>query len=171
MPAKRYPSKRNPRHHASVEPPIELPPAPAKPLPVIKVVGISGSGKSTLVRALRATGYDARSVSQEHSNVPTLWQQFDHPAYLIFLNVSLEVQAARRPDVTWSAAAHEEELRRLSHAREHADLRIDTDELSPHDVYQLALTFLTRQRVQHAPHPLEPLPPTGSATRPTPPAA
>jgi RNase adaptor protein for sRNA GlmZ degradation len=146
---------------------FELPPPPAKPLPVIKVVGISGSGKSTLVRALRAAGYDARPVSQEHSNVPTLWQQFDRPAYLIFLNASVDNQNTRRQDVTWSSDAHQEEARRLAHAREHADLRIDTGDLTPQGVYNVAKSFLTRKRVRHANAPLPPLPPTGSALRPS----
>ncbi len=142
-----------------------LPRSPAKPLPIIKVVGISGGGKSTLVRGLRAAGYDARAVSQEHSNVPNLWQRFDRPDYLVFLYASLENQAARRQDVTWSAAAHEEEMQRLQHAREHADLRIDTGELAPDAVLQLVLSFLTKQRVRHADHPLPPLPDTGSANK------
>ena len=158
----------SPKRRAATVPPtaVEPPPAPVKPLPVIKVVGISGSGKSTLVRALRADGYDARPVSQEHSNVPTLWQQFDPPTYLIFLNASLEDQQARRQDVSWSAAAHEEEMRRLAHAREHADLRINTGELSPEGVYRVVRSFLTRRRVRHAATPLPPLPATGSAIRP-----
>jgi hypothetical protein len=147
--------------------PIELPRL-TKPLPIIKVVGISGSGKSTLVRALRAKGYDARAVSQEHSNVPTLWQQFDRPTYLIYLNTSLESQEARRQDVTWSAAAHQEEFRRLTHAREHADLRIDTGDLTPSGVYNVALSYLVRRRVRHADHPLEALPATGSSAKPAP---
>jgi RNase adaptor protein for sRNA GlmZ degradation len=136
---------------------------------VIKVVGISGSGKSTLVRALRAAGYDARPVSQEHSNVPTLWQQFDRPTYLIYLNASLEDQQARRQDVTWSAAAHQEEAQRLAHAREHADLRIDTGDLSPSGVYAVTRSYLIRRRVRHANHPLEALPATGSFIKAKPP--
>jgi RNase adaptor protein for sRNA GlmZ degradation len=133
------------------------------------VVGISGSGKSTLVRALRAAGYDARPVSQEHSKVPSLWQQFDRPLYLIYLHANVEDQQARRPDVTWSVAAHQEEVLRLSHAREHADLRIDTSALAAEGVYRVASTFLARQRVRRANHPLEALPATGSAARPSPP--
>jgi hypothetical protein len=144
---------------------VDPPPRPAKPLPIIKVVGISGSGKSTLVRALRASGYDARPVSQEHSNIPNLWQQFDHVAYLIYLSASLEDQQARRQDVTWSAAAHQEEEDRLAHAREHADLRIDTGGLTPNGVLQLTLAYLNRRRVRHAGHPLEALPATGSAAK------
>jgi hypothetical protein len=142
-------------------------PAP-KNLPVIKVVGISGSGKSTLVRALRAAGYDARPVSQEHSNVPNLWQQFDRPLYLIYLHASLEDQRTRRPDVTWSVAAHQEEVLRLTHAREHADLRIDTGELTSDGVYRVASTYLARRHVRRANHPLEALPATGAAAKSSP---
>jgi predicted ATPase len=146
------------------------PPQPAKPLPVIKVVGISGGGKSTLVQGLRAAGYDARPVSQEHSNVPNLWQQFDRPAYLIYLFASLENQEARRQDVSWSPAAHQEEMRRLAHAREHADLRIDTGQLTAEAVLNVAKSFLVQQRVRHADHALPALPATGSAFKTPPPA-
>lgn len=149
---------------------FDLPPPPAKPLPIIKVVGISGGGKSTLVRQLRVAGYDARPVSQEHSHVPDLWQQFGTTDYLIYLNATLEDQQTRRPDVTWSAAAHQEEVRRLAHAREHADLRIDTSGLTPEGVYKVARTYLTRRRVRHAAQALEPVPATGSAIKsPSPP--
>jgi hypothetical protein len=159
MPTKRTKSKR-----AEVEPELpEAPPPLERPLPVIKVVGISGSGKSTLVSALRADGYDARPVSQEHSKVANLWQQFDRPTYLVYLNASLENQRARRQDVTWSAAALEEETARLAHAREHADLRIDTGGLAPSGVYQLIRSYLIRRRVRHAKTPLEERPATGSA--------
>jgi RNase adaptor protein for sRNA GlmZ degradation len=134
------------------------------------VVGISGSGKSTLVRALRAAGYDARPVSQEHSSIPDLWQKFDRPAYLIYLHASLKDQQARRQDVTWTTAAYQEEVRRLAHAREHADLRIDTGDLTPNGVANVAISYLTRRHVRHADHPLAPLPATGSSTKSPPPA-
>ncbi len=81
-------------------------------LPVIKVVGVSASGKSTLVKGLRAAGYDARPVSQEHSNVPDLWKQFDFPKVLIYLDVTLAMQEKRRPDVEWSEAARSIEIER-----------------------------------------------------------
>ena len=146
---------------------LDLPsPVPVRPLPIIKVVGISGSGKSTLVKALRAAGYDARPVSQEHSNVPTLWQQFERSSYLIYLYTSLVAQRARRTEVTWTEEAHQEEMRRLAHARDHADLRIDTDQLSPEGVLEVALSYLTRRRVRHASTALAPIQATGSAIKP-----
>ena len=153
---------------SNAEPDTKDIPVFSRPLPIIKVVGISGGGKSTLVRGLRAQGYDARPVSQEHSNVPTLWQQFDHPTYLIYLNAALEDQQSLRQDVTWSADAHLEEVRRLSHAREHADLRIDTAGLNPAGVLNVAISYLTQRRVRRADHALDPLPPTGGAAKSSP---
>jgi hypothetical protein len=138
-------------------------------LPVIKVVGLSGSGKSTLVQGLREAGYMARPVSQEHSSVPDLWAQFDRTAVLIYLSVSLEEQVRRRPEVSWTAAAWEEEEARLAHAKEHADLRIDTSALNAKQVLLLALVYLRYHRLAHSPTPLPPLPATGSADRSAPP--
>ena len=160
MPPKRQ-KRSSPKSTSSDSDNFDLPPT-VKPLPIIKVVGISGSGKSTLVNALREAGYDARPVSQEHSNVPSLWQQFDRPSYLIYLFASLEIQQARRQDVTWSDAAHEEELRRLAHAREHADVRINTGEMTPAGIVKMVRSYLSRRRVRHADKALEPVQATGS---------
>jgi len=140
-------------------------------LPLIKVVGASGSGKSTLVSGLRRAGYNARPVSQEHSNIPDLWQQFDRPAVLIFLDVDIESQRRRRPDVTWTDEALFTERQRLAHARDHADLRINTSALSPERVLALVLAYLRHARIRHADHPLEPVPATGGAHRPASPAS
>lgn len=131
-------------------------------LPVIKVVGVSAGGKSTLVAHLRQTGYNARAVSQEHSNVPTLWQQFDHTNVLIYLDVSLEAQRQRRPDVTWDAANWQREQECLAHARDHADVKIDTSALTPESVWRLVQAFLLQQRIRHAEQPLPPDNATGS---------
>lgn len=138
-------------------------------LPLIKVVGISAGGKSTLVKELRRRGYHARPVSQEHSNVPTLWEQFDRPRLLVYLDADLETQRARRPDVEWSKAWLVEEQERLRHARGHADLIIDTSNQSAERVLQIALTFLENKQIRHASEPLPPLAPTGGATPPKPP--
>ncbi len=142
-------------------------------LPVIKVVGISAGGKSTLVAHLRQAGYNARAVSQEHSNIPTLWQQFDRTRVLIYLDVSMEAQRQRRPDVTWDAANWQMEQECLAHARDHADLKIDTSALTPDTVWRLVHAYLTQQRIRHAKQPLPPDNATGSALpaapAPTPP--
>jgi energy-coupling factor transporter ATP-binding protein EcfA2 len=131
--------------------------------PLIKVVGVSASGKSTLVRSLRQAGYNARPVSQEHSEVATLWQQLDRPLYLIYLDTTLEAQQARRPDVSWQADDLTLERARLAQAQAQADLQINTTELSGETVFKIALAFLEHQGVRHAEQPLPPLAPTGSA--------
>jgi len=136
-------------------------------LPLLKVVGVSGSGKSTLIKSLRRAGYNARPVSQEHSNVPDLWQQFDQPTLLIYLDATLEAQRQRRPDVSWDARYLQTERERLSHARDHADLKIDTSALTPETVWRIVEVFVKQQRIRHADHPLSPLKATGSAIQST----
>lgn len=130
-------------------------------LPVIKVVGPSAAGKSTLVRGLRALGYDARPVSQEHSGVPTLWRQFDFTHALIYLHVAAEGQPRRRPDVGWETGAHATEVARLADARAHADLTIDTTTMTAAQVLAVAAAYLQRARIRRAESPLPPLPETG----------
>jgi len=123
-------------------------------LPIIKVVGVSASGKSTLVQALRAAGYDARSVSQEHAHVPDLWLKFDVPRVLIYLDNHLESQRRRRPDVTWDDATLAQERERLRHAQAEADLRIHTAELTAEQVRDMVLAYLKANRIRHASDPL-----------------
>jgi hypothetical protein len=111
--------------------------------PLIAVTGPCASGKSILVQALRARGHNARQVLQEHSYVPTMWQRITQPDLLIYLDVSWEVAQHRRP--TDASVEWWDELgRRLRHARQHADLYILTDELTPSDVLQEALAFLAQ---------------------------
>lgn len=110
----------------------------------VTVVGVCSAGKSTLVRALRERGYKARTVAQEHSHVPYLWQR-SRPDVVIYLDASLPT-IRRRRRVRWSQPVLDEERRRLSHAREHAHLYIHTDGLSPQDVASRALTYLNNSR-------------------------
>jgi hypothetical protein len=108
---------------------------------LIAIVGPCASGKSQLVQALRQHGYNAREILQEHSYVPTMWQRITCPDILIYLGVSEKVAQQRRP--TTAPAGWGNTLdRRLSHAKHHADLCIDTDNLTTHQVLEKALTFL-----------------------------
>ena len=132
-------------------------------LPIIKVVGVSASGKSTLVRLLRERGYDARAVSQEHSQVATLWKQFEVPRVLIYLDASLEAQRRRRPDGDWTAAHLHEERQRLHNAYAEADLRIDNSQLSSEEVLKMTVAYLRARRIRHA---AEPLPLAGATGAP-----
>jgi hypothetical protein len=126
---------------------------------------MSASGKSTLTARLRRAGYDARPVSQEHSNVPDLWKKFDFPQVLIFLDASLEAQQMRRPDVSWDASQHAEEAARLSHARDHADLRIDTTQMTAEDAFTIVAAYLQKRRMRRAEGALPTLGETGAPVK------
>jgi guanylate kinase len=112
---------------------------PGKPL--IGVVGPCGSGKSTLIAGLQNHGYSCRHIAQEHSYVQAMWQIITKPDILIYLGSSYPVSTARRR-LTWQEKDHSEQLRRLAHAREHAHLIVNTDDLTAEQVLQKALTFL-----------------------------
>jgi guanylate kinase len=108
---------------------------------LIGVVGPCGSGKSTLIAGLEQRGYRCRHIAQEHSYVKHMWQRITNPDVLIFLQCSFENSTARRK-LNWARADHEEQMRRLSHALEHANLIVDTDILSPEEVLTRALNYL-----------------------------
>lgn len=140
-------------------------------LPIIKVVGVSAAGKSTLTKVLREAGYDARPVSQEHSQVADLWQRFERAHVLIYLDADLATQRQRRPDVTWNETDLAQERSRLAHANQHADLHINTATMSAESVHKVALALLDHAQVRRAAGPLPPLSATGSALPSARPAA
>lgn len=108
---------------------------------LIGVVGPCGSGKSTLITGLNQHGYTCRHIAQEHSYVPAMWQIITKPDLLIYLHASFQTSTARRK-LNWVESDHAEQLRRLSHAREHAHIIINTDDLTPGRILQQALDFL-----------------------------
>jgi deoxyadenosine/deoxycytidine kinase len=108
--------------------------------PLIGIVGVCGSGKSTLVAGLERHGYACRHIAQEHSYVQAMWKLITKPDLLIYLSASYPVSTARRR-LDWRPADHAEQVRRLTHARDHADLVIETDDLSPQQVLDIALAF------------------------------
>ncbi len=110
---------------------------------VVAVVGPSASGKSTLVSCLKEAGYAARHVAQEHSYVKDMWQRIHPPDVLIYLDVSFEVSRQRRPLIAWGPDRRAVEVERLSHARQHCDLYIDTSDLTPGEVLARVLVFLS----------------------------
>ena len=109
--------------------------------PLVGVVGPCGSGKSTLIAGLEKYGYTCRHIAQEHSYVQSMWQKIARPDILIFLAASFPVSTARRK-LNWQQRDHDEQLRRLGHARKHANLVIDTDDMTPEQVLQKALDYL-----------------------------
>ncbi len=108
---------------------------------LIGIVGPCGSGKSTLSAGLESHGYVCRHIAQEHSYVPAMWQKITKPDILIYLNASFPVSTRRRR-LNWQEKDYEEQLLRLSHARQHANLLIDTDHLTPRQVLQKVLDYL-----------------------------
>lgn len=106
----------------------------------IAVVGVCAAGKTTLSRSLSKLGYDAFTVPQEHSGVKTFWSK-KKPDILVMLEASLLVIQSRR-----SVPYGEERMRvqheRLSDARRHADLILDTDPYSVDEVREQVLAFI-----------------------------
>jgi thymidylate kinase len=107
----------------------------------LAVVGPCAAGKSTLIEGLQQHGYEARHVAQEHSYVPAMWKLLASPDVLIYLDVSYQV-SKQRTDSSWQEKIFNKQLERLSHAREHADLIINTDQLSPQEVLDQVLDYL-----------------------------
>lgn len=117
----------------------------SRPRFTIGLVGVCGSGKTTLTKALEPYGFNVRQIAQEHSYVPTMWQRLVNPNVLIFLGASYET-TIKRKRFHWKEKEYQEQLHRLRHAREHADLVIDTDHITPEEVLATILDFLGFQK-------------------------
>jgi len=109
--------------------------------PLIGVVGPCGSGKSTLISGLEKHGYRCRHIAQEHSYVQAMWQLISNPDILLYLDCSFENSTSRRK-LNWQLADYEEQLRRLKHAHDNANLIIDTNTLPAEGVLSHALEYL-----------------------------
>jgi deoxyadenosine/deoxycytidine kinase len=110
----------------------------------IVIVGPCASGKTTLVRGLWARGYSgARVVAQEHSGVIDLWKRRGQPDVLIYLDAQLDTIAARQRRTDWTHDYLSEQLRRLSSAWTACDLYLPTDDLTPQEVLDRIVKFLT----------------------------
>jgi cytidylate kinase len=114
---------------------------PGTPYPLIGVVGPCASGKSTLIAGLTRLGFRTRHIAQEHSYVKDMWQRLTNPDILVFLDASYPITCQRRK-LDWTEADWQEQQQRLSHARAHADLYLDTDKLSIEDVLNKTIEFI-----------------------------
>jgi len=110
---------------------------------MIGVVGPCAAGKSTLIAKLKERGYQARHIAQEHSHVPDMWKRVSNPDCLIFLDVSYPVSMQRKK-MNWNENEFLIQVRRLQHARQHADLYIQTDQRTPGEVQQMVFVFLEK---------------------------
>ena len=107
----------------------------------IGLVGPCTAGKSLLRTKLEAHGFRVKHIAQEHSFVKDMWKRITNPDLLIFLDVSYPTTLLRRK---WDfpETDYQEQLRRLSHARQHADIYVNTDTLNPDEVLEQVLVFL-----------------------------
>jgi 7,8-dihydro-6-hydroxymethylpterin-pyrophosphokinase len=110
-------------------------------LPIIGIVGICGSGKSTLISHLKEQGIPCHHIAQEHSYVQTMWQQLVDPDFLIYLDVSYESTLTRKK-LNWTLQEYEVQRERVRHARDHADLILDTDLLTIDQEVEMVLSGL-----------------------------
>lgn len=109
--------------------------------PRIGVVGPCGTGKSELVSRLKNCGYQAHHIAQEHSFAPNMWQAITNPDILIYLHVSYP-ETLKRKKFRLTEEEYQEQLDRLHHARANANIEIDTDPLTPDEVFQAALAAI-----------------------------
>ncbi len=107
----------------------------------VAVVGVCASGKSTLVSALKQFGIDAIDCAQEHSQVPHMWQTIVGPDVLIYLEAGKETVRTRSP-FKGTVNFIDEQVKRLAHARAHADLILPVDHLTPQQVLARVLNRL-----------------------------
>ena len=107
----------------------------------IGVVGPCTAGKTTLIIGLLDNGYNAKQIAQEHSYVQDMWERLTHPDILIYLDVSHNFTMKRR-NLNWTKKEFNTQVNRLRHAREHAELNINTDSLSPQEVLDQVMKFL-----------------------------
>jgi thymidylate kinase len=118
----------------------------------IGVVGPCIAGKSTLISRLGQYGIKARHIAQEHSYVPYMWQRLTDPDVLIFLDVSYSVSLQRRK-FNWNLDEYEEQQRRLSHARAHADFYLLTDPFNEDQVTMKVLEYISSLDGRSPQHP------------------
>ncbi len=109
---------------------------------LIGVVGPCGAGKSSLVTSLIAGGFSVRHIAQEHSYVPDMWKRLTNPDILIYLDVSYE-NSILRGNLDWTDDEYAEERRRLRHARQHADLYLDTNSMSILEVSNVVMAYIS----------------------------
>jgi cytidylate kinase len=108
---------------------------------IIGVVGPCGAGKSSLVTGLNRHGYTVRHIAQEHSYVPDMWERMTNPDILIYLKVSYENTVVRRK-LDWTIEEYTEQLQRLKHAIQHADLVVDTNPITVEEVLSTVISYL-----------------------------
>lgn len=78
--------------------------------------------------------------------MPSMWQKISNPLALIFLEASYP-ETIRRRHLDWTIAEYQEQQHRLEHARQHADLVLQTDAMTVDQVLQAVLDYLRKSGV------------------------
>jgi len=107
------------------------------------IVGACAAGKTTLAENLTRLGYDAVTVAQEHSYVPTLWRH-TCPDIVIYLDATLTAIRKRR-EIDWDEEHLAEERARLADARQACHLYVKTDDLNADQVFRRVRRFLEKR--------------------------
>ena len=110
----------------------------------IAVVGVCASGKTTLVAGLKAAGFDAYNVAQEHSGIHDFWAK-RHPDILVMIDATMTAIHKRRV-VYWDESRLEVQHKRLADAKAHADLYIQTDQYNAQQVRDKVINFIQEYR-------------------------
>ena len=109
----------------------------------IVIVGVCAAGKTTLAENLKRLGYDADTIAQEHSYVPTLYRH-DSPDVVIYLDASFSAIKKRR-EIDWDEPFLAEQQARLADARATCDLYIKTDSLNADQVFRRVRRWLEKR--------------------------
>ena len=72
-----------------------------------------------------------------------MWRRLSNPDILIFLGVSYPIAQGRRK-LNWTIGEYEKQRYRLRDARQHADLYINTDKLTPEKILGKVLSFIAK---------------------------
>jgi cytidylate kinase len=108
---------------------------------LIGVVGPCASGKTTLVGNLKRNGFNPRHIAQEHSYVQDMWKRITNPDVMIYLDVDYP-STINRKNLDWTEREFNEQQRRLKHARDHANLVIDTTRLTTNEVFDMVIKYV-----------------------------
>lgn len=73
--------------------------------------------------------------------MPDMWLRITHPDFLIYLQVSYTNTLHRR-NLNWTEGEYQEQLYRLRHAHENADLIVKTDALTEDQVVRCVIEAL-----------------------------
>lgn len=110
----------------------------------IGLVGPCAAGKTTIANLLKNNGFrNVRQIAQEHSFVQNMWKKISNPDILIFLDVTYDNSFKRRPQ-NWTIKDYNNQVQRLTNARENADLYVDTNNLTINQVFDLILEYLLK---------------------------